>query len=139
MVKGEDRLKEKLADYLRAPGVTVREALDEVPDPVRFTLRYGAEHYSDGVLADVDRLKNEGFELIKLKNLWHADQYKGINSSGAGRRAAAASRCSFIHLKAWRPRNSPMRRTSASAQTRRCRSTNKISSKKESLKSSNNE
>jgi hypothetical protein len=80
MVKGEERLKEKLADYLRAPGVPVREALDEVPDPVRFTLRYGAEHYSDGVLADVDRLKNEGFELIKLKNLWHADQYKGINS-----------------------------------------------------------
>jgi len=80
MVKGEDRLKEKMADYLRAPGVTVREALDEVPDPVRFTLCYGAEHYSDGVLADVDRLKNEGFELIKLKNLWHADQYKGINS-----------------------------------------------------------
>jgi hypothetical protein len=80
MVKGEDRLKEKLADYLRVPGVTVREALDEVPDPVRFTLRYGAEHYSAGVLADVDRLKAEGFELIKLKNLWDADQYKGINS-----------------------------------------------------------
>jgi hypothetical protein len=80
MVKGEDRLKEKLADYLRAPGVTVGEALDEVPDPIRFTLCYSAERYSDGVLADVDRLKAEGFELIKLKNLWHADQYKGINS-----------------------------------------------------------
>jgi hypothetical protein len=80
MVKGEDRLKEKIADYLRTPGVTVREAVDEVPDPVRFTLCYGAEHYPDGVLADVERLKAEGFELIKLKNLWHADQYKGINS-----------------------------------------------------------
>jgi hypothetical protein len=31
-------------------------------------------------LADVDQLKAEGFELLKLKNLWHADQYKGINS-----------------------------------------------------------
>ncbi len=80
MVKGEDRLKEKLADYLRTPGVTVREALGEVPDAVRFTLCYGAEHYSDGVLADIERLKDEGYELIKLKNIWHADQYKGINS-----------------------------------------------------------
>src|SRR5262249_23646007 len=73
MVKGEDRLKEKLADFLRAPGVTVREALDEVPDAVRFTLCYGAERYSDGVLTDVDRMKSEGFKLIKLKNLWHTD------------------------------------------------------------------
>ena len=24
--------------------------------------------------------RRKGFELIKLKNLWHADQYKGINS-----------------------------------------------------------
>jgi hypothetical protein len=80
MVKGEDRLKEKLADYLRAPGVTVREALDEVPDAVRSTLCHSSERYSSGVIADVDWLKGEGFELIKLKNLWHADQYKGINS-----------------------------------------------------------
>ncbi|HEY3879959.1 MAG TPA: hypothetical protein VGM12_15305 [Trebonia sp.] len=80
MIKGEDRLKEKLADYLRAPGVTVREALDEVPDAVRFTLTYSADRYSSGVIADVGQLKAEGFELIKLKNLWHADQYKGVNS-----------------------------------------------------------
>jgi hypothetical protein len=80
MLKGEDRLKEKIADYLRAPGVMVREALGMVPDAVRFTLTYSAERYSDGVRADVDRFKAEGFELIKLKNLWSGDQYKGINS-----------------------------------------------------------
>jgi hypothetical protein len=80
MVKGEDRLKEKMADYLRAPGVTVREALDEVPDAVRFTFCYPADRYSSGVLSDVDQLKRAGCEVIKLKNLWDADQYKGINS-----------------------------------------------------------
>jgi hypothetical protein len=80
MLKGEDRLKEKVADYLRAPGTTVREALDTVPDAVRFTLSYNSERYAEGVLSDVDRLKSEGFELIKLKNLWAEEQYKGINS-----------------------------------------------------------
>jgi hypothetical protein len=81
MVKGEDRLKEKLADVLLVETrLTARQALDKVPDAVRFTLTYSAERYTDGVLADVDRLKAEGFELIKLKNLWHADQYKGVNS-----------------------------------------------------------
>ena len=80
MLKGEDRLKEKMSDYLRAPGTTVREALDTVPDAVRFTLTYGPERYAEGVLSDVDRLKSEGFELIKLKNLWAEEQYKGVNS-----------------------------------------------------------
>lgn len=81
MVKGEDRLKEKLADVLLVDTrLTVRQALDKVPDVVRFTLTYSAERYTDGVLADVDRLKAEGFELVKLKNLWHSEQYKGINS-----------------------------------------------------------
>ena len=80
MVKGEDRLKEKLADELFGKNKTVRQALNEVPDAVRFTLRYDSGHYADGVLADVERLKVEGFELIKLKNLWDGNQYKGVNS-----------------------------------------------------------
>ncbi|HET9082714.1 MAG TPA: hypothetical protein VFO01_19640 [Trebonia sp.] len=80
MLKHEDRLKEKIADYLRAPGVTVRGAIDKVPDAVRFTLKYEPIRYAEGVLADVGLLKAAGFELLKLKNLWHADQYKGVNS-----------------------------------------------------------
>jgi hypothetical protein len=81
MVKGEDRLKEKLADAWHGrPELNVRQVLGMIPDAVRFTLAYSSERYAEGVLADVDRLKAEGFELIKLKNLWHADQYKGVNS-----------------------------------------------------------
>ena len=81
MVKGEDRLKEKMADELSTkPGMTVKDVLDRVADGIRFTLEYPSERYADGVLTDVERLKAEGFQLIKLKNLWHADQYKGVNS-----------------------------------------------------------
>jgi hypothetical protein len=81
MLKGEDRLKEKIADVLFVePHLSARQAVDKVPDAVRFTLEYDAERYTDGVLADVDWLKTEGFELIKLKNLWTAEHYKGINS-----------------------------------------------------------
>jgi hypothetical protein len=81
MLKGEDRLKEKIADAMQArPGLMVRQALELVPDPVRFTLTYAPGRYADDVLTDVDRLKAEGFELIKLKNLWTNEQYKGINT-----------------------------------------------------------
>jgi len=81
MVKGEDRLKEKLADAWHGrPGLSVRQVISMIPDAVRSTFTYSSERYAEGVLADVDRLKAEGYELIKLKNLWQADQYKGINS-----------------------------------------------------------
>jgi len=81
MLKGEDRLKEKIADALRArPELTVTQALSIVPDPVRFTYKYEPDRYADGVLADVQRLKSIGLEEVKLKNLWPDEQYKGINS-----------------------------------------------------------
>jgi hypothetical protein len=81
MVKGEDRLKEKLADaWSGRPGLSARQVLSMIPDAVRSTLTYSSERYADGVITDIGRLKAEGFELLKLKNLWHADQYKGVNS-----------------------------------------------------------
>jgi hypothetical protein len=47
---------------------------------VRFTFAYSPQRYAEGTLSDIERLTSEGFELIKLKNLWADDQYKGINS-----------------------------------------------------------
>jgi hypothetical protein len=54
--------------------------LSIVPDPVRFTLEHSPDRYADGVIADVEHLKEIGFEELKLKNLWSDEQYKGINS-----------------------------------------------------------
>jgi hypothetical protein len=79
--KGEDRLKEKIADLLEPPSdLTAAQALSAVPDAVRSTFTYEETGYSEGVLTDVERLKAHGFELDKLKNTWTSDQYQGINS-----------------------------------------------------------
>jgi hypothetical protein len=81
MLKGEDRLKEKISEELTAKSyLTVAQAMSVVPDPIRFSLCYPGERYADGVTTDVNRIKSEWFELTRLKNLWHSDQYKGINS-----------------------------------------------------------
>ena len=81
MLKGEDRVKEKIADEMTAkPELTVSKAMDTVVDSVRFTFTYSHRRYAEGIPADVERLKSEGFELVKLKNLWTDDQYKGVNS-----------------------------------------------------------
>jgi hypothetical protein len=81
-LKGEDRLKEKVARTLEEqPGLTARQALSGIPDAVRFTFCYTHEHYFVGVGADLNRLTARGFELTKpLKNSWSSDQYKGINT-----------------------------------------------------------
>jgi hypothetical protein len=79
--KGEDRLKEKVADQLKPPSdLTASMALRAIPDVVRFTFCYQETAYTNGVQVDVARLTSQGFELMKLKNTWTSDQYKGINT-----------------------------------------------------------
>jgi hypothetical protein len=79
--KGEDRLKEKIADQVRStPGITPTKALGLIPDAVRFTLEYRDTDYTPGVIKDTERLEEEGFILVERRNTWASEQYKGINS-----------------------------------------------------------
>jgi hypothetical protein len=61
-------------------GCSAEEALSIVPDTIRYTFQYRESHYTRGFWADIGRLKDQGFELHKLKNAWSGEQYKGINS-----------------------------------------------------------
>ena len=80
-LKGADRIKEKVADQLHAqPGLAAEHALAGIPDAVRYTFRYGEGDYAAGVCADIERLQVRGFELVKMRNSWASDQYRGINS-----------------------------------------------------------
>ena len=51
-----------------------------MPDTIRYTFQYEEARYTQGVRTDIERLKDQGFELDKLKNYWSDEQYKGINS-----------------------------------------------------------
>jgi len=79
-LKGRDRIKEKVSDSIRLKHHTPMEAISLIPDAIRFTLQYDEARYAQGVRADIDRMKEQGFELDILKNSWSGDQYKGINS-----------------------------------------------------------
>jgi hypothetical protein len=79
-LKGRDRLKEKVHDISNEYGVSPEEAVSVVPDALRYTFQYRQARYTQGVWADIGRLKEQGFELHTLKNSWSHDQYKGINS-----------------------------------------------------------
>jgi hypothetical protein len=79
-LKGRDRVKEKVYDIINEFDFSPEQAVSLVPDAIRYTFQYRESHYTQGVLADIGRLKDQGFEMGKLKNSWFDDQYKGINS-----------------------------------------------------------
>jgi hypothetical protein len=79
-LKGQDRIKEKVHRSIRNFGRSPEEAVSRVPDTIRYTFGYQEARYTQGVLTDILRLKDQGFKLVKLRNSWSDDQYKGINS-----------------------------------------------------------
>jgi hypothetical protein len=79
-LKGHDRIKEKVHGMIKELSFSAEEAVALVPDAIRYTFQYREARYTQGVYADIGRLKDQGFELHKLKNSWSDEQYKGINS-----------------------------------------------------------
>ena len=86
-LKGLDRLKDKVAVDVEEKGRTATEALALMPDAVRYTFRYGEGRYAEGVDADMRSIQAGGFELVKLKNYWACDQYRGINTQWLDRQS----------------------------------------------------
>ena len=89
-LKDRDRIKEKVCRTIKESNRSPENAVSLVPDAIRYTFQYDEVRYTHGVRADIARLKDQGFELGKLKNSWSSDQYKGINSQwvepGTGQR-----------------------------------------------------
>ena len=79
-LKSRDRIKEKVCGTSNDFSRSAEQAVSLLPDAIRYTFQYRDARYTQGVLADIARLKDQGFELDKLKNSWSDDQYKGINS-----------------------------------------------------------
>jgi hypothetical protein len=79
-LKGHDRIKEKVYDKMKEFGFSPEEAVSVVSDTIRYTFQYRETRYTQGVWSDIGRMKDQGLEMLKLKNFWSDDQYKGINS-----------------------------------------------------------
>jgi hypothetical protein len=79
-LKGRDRIKEKVYKTIKESNRSPEQAVSLVSDAIRYTFQYQEARYTQSVLADIMRLKDQGFKLDKLKNSWSDEQYKGINS-----------------------------------------------------------
>jgi hypothetical protein len=78
--KGRDRIKEKVYDRIEEKNRTPEEAVSLIPDTLRYTFQYPESRYTQGVWAEMARMKENGFRLITRKNYWEEEEYQGINS-----------------------------------------------------------
>jgi hypothetical protein len=81
-LKGEDRLKEKIADALGiAPTKTPADVIREIPDAIRYTFCFESSNYANGYWDITHRLEERGYNMIYSKNHWRNDpEYKGVNT-----------------------------------------------------------
>jgi hypothetical protein len=79
--KGDDRLKEKIAEAMeRRPDMVPEEALRKINDAVRYTVRLGREDYTAGYESINQNLQERGYEMFYAENHWQDAEYKGINT-----------------------------------------------------------
>ncbi len=79
--KGEDRLKEKVAEKAAAePRVSAAEVLDEIADAIRYTYCFEPENYARGYYGIRECLESRDYEMYYSKNWWTYPEYKGINT-----------------------------------------------------------
>jgi hypothetical protein len=80
--KGEDRLKEKVAEALTtvSPGEAPEAVVRMIPDAIRYTVRLSREDYTSGYQDVSQRLEADGYVMFYGKNHWEDLEYKGINT-----------------------------------------------------------
>jgi hypothetical protein len=81
-LKGEERLKEKIASELGiTPAMTPENAINKLNDALRYTFCFKPENYSDGYLNVKEQLETREHRMVYSKNHWRDDpEYKGINT-----------------------------------------------------------
>jgi hypothetical protein len=80
-LKGEDRLKEKVAAKLRdQPDSPPADVVRRIPDTIRYTFCLAPERYTAGYYDIKERLEQHGYEMYYSENWWRNHEYKGINT-----------------------------------------------------------
>ena len=70
-----------MMDSLEAqPDATPEEAVDHIPDAIRYTFCYDHDDYTSGYSDTKSRLESSGYEMYYTKNAWSDPEYKGINT-----------------------------------------------------------
>ena len=79
--KGEDRLKEKVAESMqRRPDAAPEESVLSINDGIRYTICLSGDNYASGYQDLSQRLEASGYVMFYGKSSWNDSEYKGINT-----------------------------------------------------------
>ena len=76
-LKSENSIQDKIARKIDQ-GKTIDEAKNSIHDSIRYTLIVSGE-YETTVLQKLSMLKDQGYEVVDMKNAWGGDIYQGLN------------------------------------------------------------
>ncbi len=79
-LKDEDRIKDKIAESLAVKGRTVAEAVNLILDAIRHSFCYHEADYGRHLQEDIALTQQRFSGLVRLRNFWAGDRYKGISS-----------------------------------------------------------
>ena len=97
-------------DFGRSP----EQAVSRVPDTIRYTFQYREARYTQGVWADIGRLKEQGFRCTVYGMRGRRISTRESTASGSIRTAASGSKYSSTPASASRPSSSRIRLRTAS-------------------------
>lgn len=80
-LKGDNRLIEKAAEWLgNRPDMTPTEAVQRIPDTIRYTFCIDHDSYAGAYKELKARLEVQGYQMYESRNFWGDPEYKGINT-----------------------------------------------------------
>jgi hypothetical protein len=81
-LKGDERLKEKLAGSLKiTPDKAPEDVMQGIADAIRYTFCFVPDNYAAGYSDVSQRLESTGYRMVYSRNHWRDDlEYKGINT-----------------------------------------------------------
>lgn len=94
-LKDHDRIKEKVYGTIKDHNRSAEKAVSLVRDAIRYTFQYDEARYTQGVQADITRLKDQGLHWTKSRILDLTTSTRGSTASGSSRRLVSGSKCSF--------------------------------------------
>lgn len=78
--KSQESLTRKILTNSQEDNMTLEEAAAKIADTLRYTLCIQDDEYVDTVDETLKKLTEAGCSVVKFKNTWGGDLYKGINT-----------------------------------------------------------
>lgn len=80
-LKAVDRIRSKIVQKMLVDGYSLDDAASKICDSLRYTIVIDDSVYTEKVDAYLHQMESLGYRVIKFKNAWDNEFYKGINAS----------------------------------------------------------